>query len=161
SPSDLDVSLWHFAVGGLETQQEILDLGGPFRLRRLKLFPTHEQLALSLTSLPVAGAIALCGEASIRSTLVIDAERFEENTKRICPRGEEILAGPRSGTGAEITCRAVWERSGAALQTTPPNQCRAFHFERGPSHQAVGEPKLLLPDDLDWVRNNLGTVIRL
>jgi hypothetical protein len=47
------------------------------------------------------------------------------------------------------------------LRTSPPNKCRAFHFERGLSHQAAAEPKRLLADDLDWVRNNLGTVIRL
>jgi len=162
SPDDLDsASLWHFAIGGLETHQEVLELGGPFRLRRLKQFPTHEQLALSLTSLPVAGAIALCGEKTIQHELVIDAARFEENTERIFPTAEAILAGLRIRTGSEIICPAVCELSWAALQTNPPNKCRAFHFERGLAHEAVAEPKLLLVDDLDWIRNNLATVIRL
>jgi hypothetical protein len=93
--------------------------------------------------------------------LVIDTERFEENTERIFPTAEAILAGLRIRTGAEIICPAVCERSWAALKTNPPNKCRAFHFERGLSHQAGAEPKLLLVDDLDWVRNNLGTIIRL
>jgi hypothetical protein len=162
SRDDLEsVSHWYFAVGGLETQQEILDLGGPFRLRRLRQFPTHEQLAAGLTSLPVAGAVALCGEASIRHELVIDAERFEENAEWIFPTAEAILAGLRIRTGAEIVCPAVCERTWSALPTHPPNQCRAFHFERGLCHQAVDKPILVLGDDLAWVRSNLETIIRL
>lgn len=161
-PDDLtDVDQWYFAVGGLDTQQETLTLGGPFTLRRLRTFPTHEQLAMSLTSLPVAGAMALYGEKIVRHELVIDASRFEDNTERIFPTAEAILAGLRIRTGAEIVCPAVCERSWADLRTNPPNKCRAFHFERGLSHQAAAEPKLLLPDDLEWVRDHLATVIRL
>lgn len=67
TPNDLaDIEHWHFAVGGLDTQQETLEIGGPISLRRLRGFPTHEQLALSLTSLPVAGAMALYGEKVVR-----------------------------------------------------------------------------------------------
>lgn len=162
TPDDLaDIERWHFAVGGLDTQQETLEIGGPISLRRLKAFPAHEQLALSLTSLPVAGAMALYGEKVVRHELVIDAARFEENTERIFPTASAILAGLRIRTGAEVVCPAVCERSWADLRTNPPNQCRAFHVERGLSHQAAAEPKLLLADDLDWVRKNLGTVIRL
>jgi hypothetical protein len=63
TPDDLaDIERWHFAVGVLDTQQETLEIGGPISLRRLRAFPTHKQLALSLTSLPVAGAMALYGE---------------------------------------------------------------------------------------------------
>ncbi len=161
-PDDLEqIEKWHFAIGGLDTQQEILPLGGSFSLHRLRSFPTHEQLALSLTSLPVAGAMALYGGNIIQHELVIDAGRFEEHTERIFPTAEAILAGLRICTGAEIVCPAVCERSWAALHTNPPNKCRAFHFERGLSHQAGSEPKLLLGDDLDWVRDNLATVIRL
>lgn len=162
TPDDLaDIERWHFAVGGLDTQQETLEIGGPISLRRLRGFPTHEQLALSLTSLPVAGGMALYGEKVIRHELVIDAARFEENTERIFPTASAILAGLRIRTGAEVVCPAVCERSWADLRTNPPNQCRAFHVERGLSHQAAAEPKLLLADDLDWVRKNLGKVIRL
>ncbi len=162
TPDDLaDIERWHFAVGGLDTQQETLEIGGPISLRRLRGFPTHEQLALSLTSLPVAGAMALYGEKVVRHELVIDAARFEENTERIFPTASAILAGLRIRTGAEVVCPAVCERSWADLRTNPPNQCRALHVERGLSHQAAAEPKLLLADDLDWVRKNLGTVIRL
>ena len=117
--------------------------------------------SLSLTSLPVAGAMALYGEKIVRHELVIDASRFEENVERIFPTAEAILAGLRIRTGTEIVCPAVCERSWASLRTSPPNNCRAFHFERGLSHQSAVQPKLLLADDLDWVRNNLGTVIRL
>ncbi len=152
-------SRWHFAVGGLETQQETLKLGDAIRLCRLRQFPTHEQLALSLNSLPVAGAMALYGEAVIRHELIIDAERIDPG--RIPPTAEAILAGLRIRTGAEIVCPAVCEHSWGALPTAPPNACRAYHFERGLSQQVAAQPRLLLPDDLDWVRENLATVVRL
>lgn len=156
-----EVAQWHFAVGGLDTQQETLQLAGAIRLRRLKAFPTAERLAASLTSLPVAGAMAQYGAEVIRHELVIDAARFEDQTERIFPTAEAVLAGFRIRTGAEIVCPAVCERSWADLTTVPPNDCRAFHFERGLSHQAVIEPKLLLADDLEWVRNNLGKIVEL
>jgi len=161
-PNDFEqISQWHFAVGGLDTQQEILDLAGPIRLRRLKAFPTPEQLALHLTSLPVAGSMAECGDKVIRHELVIDAERFEENTERIFATAAAILAGLRIRTRAEIVCPAVCERSWAALMSTPPTQCRAFHVERGLSHYVASEPKLLLADDVDWVRSNLAKIVQL
>ncbi len=161
-PADFEqIARWHFAIGGLDTQQDTLELAAPIRLRRLKAFPTTDQLALSLTSLPVAGAMAQYGDKVIRHELVIDAERFEDNTERIFPTAEAILAGVRIRTGAEIVCPAVCERSWAALPTNPPNQCRAFHFERGLSHQTSVDPKLLLADDFDWVRNNLGKIVEL
>jgi hypothetical protein len=162
SADDLDdIQQWHFAVGGLDTQQESLPLGGSIVLRRLTSFPSHEQLAQSLTSLPVAGGMALYGERVIRHELVIDASRFEENTERIFPTAEAILAGLRVRTAAEIVCPAVCERPWSELPTIPPNQCRAFHFERGLSHHASAEPKLLLSDDIEWLRSNLATIIRL
>lgn len=156
-----EIERWHFAVGGLDTQQEILEIGGPISLRRLRSFPTHEQLALSLKSLPVAGAMALYGEKVLRHELVIDAARFEDGAERIFTTASAILAGLRIRTGAEVICPAVCERSWANLRTNPPNQCRAFHVERGLSHQTTTEPRLVLTEDIDWVRNNMGTVIEL
>ncbi|MGF1583048.1 MAG: hypothetical protein ACFCD0_27325 [Gemmataceae bacterium] len=156
-----EITHWHFAVGGIDTQQEVLELGGPFLLRRLKQFPTHEDLALSLTSLPVAGAMALYGEKIIQHELVIDAERFEDNLEQIFPTAEAILAGLRICTSTEIVCPAVCERSWDDLESTPPNQCRAYHFERGLSHKLAVEPHLVLPEDMDWLRNNLGTIVEL
>jgi hypothetical protein len=161
-PDDLyDIKRWYFAVGGVDTQQDAMELGGPITLRRVKEFPTDERLALSLTRLPIAGAMALYGGKVIGHELVIDAERFEDKTELIFPTAQAILAGFRIRTRAEIICPAVCERSWADLRANPPNQCRAFHFERGVSHQMSGEPKKLLHDDLEWVRNNLGTVVRL
>jgi hypothetical protein len=129
-------------------------------LRRLRQFPTHEQLALSLTSLPVAGAMAQYGEEIIRHELIIDAEHID-HPGRIPPTAEAILAGLRIRTGAEVVCPAVCEHSWAALPSSPPNGCRAYHFERGLSHQITAQPRVLLPDDLEWVRENLGAIIRL
>jgi hypothetical protein len=158
---DLDaVSRWHFAVGGLETRQDTLKLGAAIHLRRLRQFPTHEQLALSLTSLPVAGAVAQYGEEILRHELIIDAEHIDDPS-RIPPTAEAILAGLRVRTGAEIVCPAVCEHSWAALPASPPNRCRAYHFERGLSHQLTAQPRLVQPDDLGWVRDNLATIIRL
>lgn len=162
APDELaTVQSWYFAVGGLDTQQETLEIGRPIRLRRLRVFPTHEQLALSLTSLPVAGVMALYGERMIRHELVIDSAQFEDSPERIFPTASAILAGLRIRTGAEVVCPAVCEQSWANLRTNPPNQCRAFHVERGLSHHAAADPKLLLLDDIEWLRQNLGTVIRL
>ena len=60
-----------------------------------------------------------------------------------------------------LLCPAVCARSWGALRTSPPSGCRAYHCEPGVSPLAVAEPKLLLADDLDWVRGHLATVIRL
>lgn len=155
------VAQWHFAVGGLDTQQEILELAGAIRLRRLKAFPSAEQLAASLCSLPVAGAMAQYGEKIITHELVIDAESFEGDEERLIQTAGAILAGLRIRTEAEIVCPAVCERSWAALEVGSAGSCRAFYVDRGLAHQAVLEPKLLLADDLEWVRHNLARIVEL
>jgi hypothetical protein len=151
---------WHFAVGGLQTRQESLKLGEAITLRRLREFPTHEQLALSLSSLPVAGAVAQYGADVLQHELVIDAEHIDD-PRRIPPTAEAILAGLRIRTGAEIVCPAVCDRSWESLATNSPNSCRAYHFERGLSLQVSSESRLLMSDDLEWVRDNIGTIIKL
>ena len=90
--------------GSHKAMRRLIDRLGPITLRRLRSFPTHEQLALSLTSLPVAGAMALYGEKIVRHELVIDAARFEDRVEEIFPTAEVILAGFRIRTGAEIVC---------------------------------------------------------
>jgi hypothetical protein len=161
TPEELDsFPRWHFAVGGLETQQDTLRLGDAIRLCRLRQFPTHEQLTLSLNSLPVALVMALYGEEVIRHELIIDAERIDD--PGLIPRtAGAILAGLRIRTGSEIVCPAVCEHSWGALPMAPPHGCRAYHFERGLSQQIAIQSRLLSPDDLDWVRKNLATVVLL
>jgi hypothetical protein len=157
--ADLDsIPRWHFAVGGLQTQQHSFSLGPAIVLRRLQAFPTPEQLALSLKSLPVAGMMAHYGEAFIQHELVLDSE-YIDDTRLIPATAEAVLAGLRVRTGAEIICPAVCERSWGALAGVTGNSCRAYHVERGLSGN--GASALVLHDDLEWVRKHLGRLTEL
>jgi hypothetical protein len=86
-------------------------------------FPTHERLALSLTSLTVAGALALYGVKVVRHELVIDVARFEESIERTFPTASALQAGLRILTGAEAVLRV---RREAAAPRAADAQTRAW-----------------------------------
>ena len=48
---DLDsVMQWHFAIGGLQTSSEVLEMSSAIRFQRLKTFRTSGELAFALDS---------------------------------------------------------------------------------------------------------------
>ncbi len=161
APDDLDaVSRWHFAVVGLHTQQDPLDLGRAIRVQRLRSFPTAAELALSLQSLAVAGIIAHYGDLLIQYELLIDAE-YIEDPRLIFPTAAAILAGLRIRTGADLLCPAVCEHSWATLAGIRNNSCRAYRVEQALFTHSFGDPALVTADDLDWVRHHLAKLMEL
>lgn len=158
---DLDsVPRWHFAVGGLQTQMDRIEIAPAIRLQSLRLFPTHVELSHGLNSPLVAGIMQHYGEEVIRHELVIDAEQFDE-PQRIPQTAGAILAALRIKTEAEIICPAVCDTSWAALRGVKAEQCIAYRVEPAMYSHEFGEPTLIMPDDLEWVRNNLVALIEL
>jgi hypothetical protein len=158
---DLDsVVHWHFAVGGIQTHQDTLELGGAIRLQRLPTFPSHAELVFALNKLPVAGAIAHYGEGLIQHELVIDAEQIDD-VRLVPPTANAILAGLRIATGAELICPAACEKSWAALRNVTGNSCRAWTVEHALMTHQFNDAVLVTQDDIEWVRNNLGKLTQL
>jgi hypothetical protein len=161
APDDLDsVSHWYFAVVGLQTQQEVFELGRAVHLQRLRSFPTDVELALSLNSLSVAGTMAHYGDVRVQHELIIDAE-YIDDARWIPATAAAILAGLRIRTGAEVLCPAVCDRSWAALSGVTGNRCKAYRVEQALLTHAFGDSALVTREDLDWVRDNLARLTEL
>ncbi len=161
-PSALEeAEFLHFAVGGISTKKQVLQIGRGLELRRLTAFPTLEQLANGVSSLPVAGAMASFGENFIQHELVIDLALFEDHFERIFPTAEALFAGLRVRTKAEILCPAVCELSWSEFPAVPTRRYAAYHFERGHSHEERQNSYPINEEDIEWVRQNLKRIILL
>lgn len=154
------VARWHFAIGGLQTQSDSIEIAPAIRLLNLKIFPTHTELAHGLTSPLVAGIMQHYGEEVIRHELTIDAEHVDD--PRMIPRtAGAILAALRIRTEAEIICPAVCDTSWAALRGAKAESCIAYRVEPAMYAHAFQEPTLVTADDLEWVRDNVMKLIQL
>lgn len=100
------------------------------------------------------------GEEIIRHELVIDAEQIDE--PQMIPRtAGAILAAIRIRTEAEIICPACCDTSWSALRGVKAEECVACRVEPAMYNHNFGDPTLVTPDDLDWVRDNLIPLIEL
>src|SRR3712207_1334540 len=90
TPEHLDsVARWHFAIGGLKTPTDSIDIAPAIRLDTLKVFPTQSELSYGLNSPLVAGIMQHYGEDVIRHELVIDAERIDD--PQLIPRTAGVI----------------------------------------------------------------------
>lgn len=161
APDDLDsVTRWYFAVGGLQTQTDVLELSRAIRLERLKVFPTQAELAFSLDSPLVAGIMQHYGETVIQHELIIEAEHVDD-PQLIPMTAGAILAALRIRTGAEIICPAVCDTSWAMLRGLMGNSCKAYRVEPAMYSHEFTAPISVTIDDLDWMRSNLGKLVEL
>jgi hypothetical protein len=154
------VTRWYFAVGGLQTQTDVLELSKAIRLERLRTFPTQAELAFSLDTPLVAGIMQHYGEAVIQHELIIEAEHVDD-PQLIPMTAGAILAALRIRTGAEIICPAVCDTSWAKLRGLMGNSCRAYRVEPAMYSHEFTSPISVTPDDLDWTRSNLGKLVEL
>ncbi len=161
SPDDLDsVPNWYFAIGGLQTQSDTLELAQAIRLQRLKTFPTRTELITHLDNPLVAGLMQHYGEELVQHELVIDAENIDD--PQFIPRtASAILAALRIRTQAEIICPAVSDRSWSDLRDADPNSCKAHRVESAMYSHEFEEPTIITIEDMDWTRENLGKLIEL
>ena len=150
------VSQWHFAIGGLETDSETIELSGAIRLERLKSFPTQEELTSNLNSPFVAGIVGHYGQQQLTHQLTIQVP--SSNFEFICDSVRAILAGLRVRTQAELFSPAVCNQSWDKLES---GTCIAARFEPHVYSLDLGEPSSVTQTDLDWVKNNLSKVLEL
>ena len=147
---------WHFAIGGIHTQSDSMDLSGSIRLQRLSSFPTVAELGENLDSPFVAGIVGHYGHELLTHQLTVHAAT--DNFEFLCDSVRAILAGLRIRTKSElfspVVCNRPWDdlRSGS---------CIAARFEPHVYSLDVGEPSTIDQSDLDWVKHNLGKVVEL
>lgn len=153
---------WHFAIGGLETESDVLEMAAAIRLQRLTAFPSQEQLTANLNSPFVAGIVGHYGQDRITHQLVVEAKSFGD-FEYICDAVRAILAGLRVRTQSELFCPAVcnqpWDQIG--LDSLSKTQCIAARFEPHVYSLDLGEPSQIDAEDLAWVKNNLSKVLEL
>lgn len=151
-----DATEWHFAVGGLRTNPNTIELSGAIRLERLGSFPTQDELTTKLNSPFVAGIVGHYGAEQLTHQLTVQATpgKFEF----ICDSVRAILAGLRVRTQSELFSPAVCNQPWDKLQA---DSCMAARFEPHVYSLDVGEPSTIDQSDLDWVKHNLAKVLEL
>lgn len=155
-----DVAKWHFAIAGLQTTSDSLELRAGVTINRLKTLPTRTELT-HLKNPLVAGVMQhYCGEKTIQHELVIDAELADDLTP-IQEQAEHILAGLRIRTEAEILCPAVCDRSWSELREAEPNSCQADLTEAAMYSHPFDNPTTITENDIEWIRDNLDTLAEL
>ena len=156
-----DVSKWYFAVAGLETAVDSLELGTGITMARLKDLPTRTELTGHLKNSLVAGVMQhYVDESTIEHELIIDSESVDDPAP-IYEQADRILAGLRIRTEAEILCPAVCDRSWSDLRLADPNSCLANLMERAMYSHPLDSRTSIIIDDLDWINDNLETLANL
>ena len=155
-----EVSEWHFAVGGLQTSTDMIEMSGAIHVQRLKVFPTEAELSFALSNPLVAGIMQHYGEDVIQHELVIKADSIDD-AENLFLTAHVILAGLRIRTEAEIICPALCQDSWAELRGKSGKDCHAFRFEPAMYSHDFGDPTMITADDIEWVRDNLGMLVKL
>lgn len=156
-----DVLKWHFAIAGLKTSSDELEVATGVTIVRLATQPTPTELTNHLKSPLVAGVMQhYGGENAIQHELVIDAELVDDITP-IREQADHILAGLRIRTEAEILCPAVCDRSWADLRDAKPYSCLADLMERAMYSHKFDNATAITADDLQWINDNLETLAEL
>lgn len=160
-PAELESATeWHFAIGGLQTSDDVLEMASAIRLQRLASFPSQEELSTRLNSPFVAGIMGHYGESMIGHQLVIQA-RGDRNFTFTVDAVRAILAGLRIRTRSELFCPAVCNRPWDDLQRDSQTPCIACRFEPHAYSLDIEQPTRIDANDLQWVKHHLGKVVEL
>jgi ribosomal protein L29 len=151
---------WHFALGGVQTNGDVLPLAAAIGIHRLRSFPTQHELTAKLDSPFVAGIIGHYGQERITHQLIVEANSLGD-FEYICDPVRAILAGLRVRTQTELFCPAVCNHPWDDLVATAESPAIACRFEPHVYSLDIGEPTLIDNNDIDWVKNNLGKVLSL
>ena len=156
----IDVERWHFAIGGLETDSDVLEMASAIKIQRLQSFPSQAELDETLKNPFVAGIVGHYGGERITHQLVIEGKGYQD-FEFICDSVRAILAGLRVRTQSELFCPAVCSQPWDALDHSEKVPCVAYRFEPHAYSLNLGEPTTVNTDDLNWVKNHLKTVVEL
>ncbi len=154
------VEQWHFAIGGLHTDSDVLEMASAIRLQRLKSFPSQDELTAKLNSPFVAGIVGHYGHDRISHQLIVEARDLGD-FEFICDSVRAILAGLRVRTQSELFSPAVCNRPWDNLDDASRTSCIAARFEPHVYSLDLGEPSTVSASDLAWVKDNLGKVLEL
>lgn len=154
------VNKWHFVLGGIQTDPPTLQIASAVRIQQLGSFPDQPELTAKLNSPFVAGIVGHYGPQRLTHQLVIESQRSSD-FQYICDSVRAILAGLRVRTQSELFCPAVCSQPWDALDSIQDTPCIAARFEPHVYSLNLGEPRTVTAEDLDWVKHNLATVVRL
>lgn len=150
-----EVEKWHFAIAGLKTNTDSLELKPGVTINKLKLVPTETELTTHLKNSLVAGVMQhYCADKVVQHELVIDAT-LTEDPNPIRDQAGHILAGLRIHTEAEIICPAYCDRSWGDLREAARNSCLAELLERAMYSHPFENLTTITEVDLTWIDENL------
>ena len=150
-----EVEKWHFAIAGLKTNTDSLELYPGVTINKLVLVPTETELTTHLKDSLVAGVMQhYCSDKLVQHELVIDAT-LSEDPNPIREQADHILTGLRIRTEAEIICPAYCDRSWGDLREAERHSCAAELMEHAMYAHPFENLTTITEDDLEWIRDNL------
>lgn len=153
-----DIPQWHFAIAGIQTNVEELEVLSGITIRRLRKFPTRKIMSDSLDNDLVIGLMQhYAGNHVIEHELVIESELLDDPI----PANElalNVIAGLRIQTETELFCPAACDCSWMALESADHHPCVAAVVETAMYSHTIESPKAITDDDVDWLSEHLTSI---
>lgn len=151
-------SKWHFAIAGVKTIGDTLDVAPGVVLRRLHKFPTRKIMSDSLDNDLVVGLMQhYANNHAIEHELVVDTELLDDPIP-VRELATNVIAGIRIRTEAESFCPAACESSWMELDSVAKKPCKSALMENAMYSHLPDSPKAITDDDLDWLNRHLSAI---
>ncbi len=149
---------WHFAIAGVKTHADELEVTSGVVLRRLHEFPTRKIMSDCLDNDLVVGLMQhYANNHAIEHELVVDAELLEDRIP-VRELAMNVIAGIRIRTEAESFCPAACEHSWMELGSVAMKPCKSALMENAMYSHVPDTPKTITNDDLDWLSKHLSAM---
>ncbi len=151
-------SKWHFAIAGVKTNADELEVTSGVVLRRLHEFPTRKLMTDCLDNDLVVGLMQHYAiNHAIEHELVVDFELLNDPIP-VRELATNVLAGIRIRTQAELFCPAACEYSWMELGSIAKRPCMSALMEHAMYSHVPEAPKTITEDDLDWLNKHLSAM---
>jgi hypothetical protein len=155
-----EVTRWHFAIVGLDIQQDEFELAPGVTLQRIRNHPSFQSLSERLSDPMAIGLVQhYVNKKSLRFELVIDTEYLEEKIS-VPELADLIVTAIGVKTESDIICLTTCEVSWGSMDRLT-NQKFKTRIENATYMPNLYRPMLVSDNDLAWIKENLRAILDL
>lgn len=155
-----DVTRWHFAIVGLDIQQDHFELAPGVSLHRIRNFPSAQSLAELVSDPMTIGLVQhYSNQKSLRYELAIDAEYLEENIG-IPELADLVVTALGVKTESDFFCLTACEESWGRFEQFTNRKLKT-RIENAPYVSKLSDSTAVSEDDLDWISENFPAILDL
>ena len=155
-----EVIRWHFAIVGLDIQQDEFEIAPGVTLKRINNSPSFQSLSEHLSDPMTIGLVQhYVNQASLRFELVIDTEYLEENIS-VPELADLVVTAIGVKTESDIICLTTCEESWGSINRLT-NQKFKTRIENAPYVPKLYGPTVVSDNDLTWIKENLRAILDL